>query len=100
MYMGTPLGFLPLFYERQLVSFPLCFPGCKSFIAFPKWSLLLKERICSKWSKFFPLTVEAIENAGKCVNCRDASSESISIYLKKTDKTLVYLKLLCLTSFC
>ena len=24
----------------------------------PKWSLLLKERICSSWSKFFPVKVD------------------------------------------
>ena len=34
-------------------------------LALQKWNLLLKERICSYGSKFFPLSVDSTEKGGK-----------------------------------
>ena len=61
-------------------------------VVFPKWGLLLKERICSSWSKFFSVRVDPTEMGGKNENDRVASPESILIYLNfiKEIKLLSY----------
>ena len=49
--------------------------------ALPKWGLLLKERICSSRSKFFPLRVDPSEKAGKDEKGNVASFESVHIHV-------------------
>ena len=50
--------------------------------SFQKMGLLLKERICSYRSKFFPLRVNPIEKGGKNKDGRVASPKSVPIHLK------------------
>ena len=50
--MGTPPLFLPFCQRGQPLWLPVCFPGPS------KRGLLLKERICSIRSKFFPSVVD------------------------------------------
>ena len=49
---------------------------------FPQWDLILKLRICSSRSKFFPLRVDPLQKEGKNENERVASPESVPIHLK------------------
>ena len=51
-------------------------------IDFSKWDLLLKERICSYWSKFFPLKVDPHLVRGLNEYAEVASPESVCIHLK------------------
>ena len=50
--------------------------------AHPQRGLLLKERICSSRSKFFPLRVDPIQKGGKHENGRVASPETVPSHLK------------------
>ena len=58
-----------------------CLLSCAMFKALHKWGLLLKERICSKGSKFFPVIADPPEKGGKNKNGRVASSGCVPIHL-------------------
>ena len=52
--------------------------------AFPIWGLLLKKRICSYWSKFFPSRINSTDMEGKTENVSVASLDSeYAIHLKR-----------------
>ena len=78
--MGTPKCFSNIFLnEGNLYDFQFTSPDEK---AFQKRVLLLKERICSYRSKFFPLKVDP-SWGGKNESDRVASPEKAPIHLKK-----------------
>ena len=47
---------------------------------------LLKERVCSSWSKFFPLRVDSILDGHSCPGAQIGSHKSFS-FVKKVAKT-------------
>ena len=55
-YMGTSPSFSAMFSKGYNFHYFL-FAYLEDKV-FPKWGLLLKKRICSKRSKFFPFRVE------------------------------------------
>ena len=87
------LFFLSLFFSFFFFSFFFFFfkwkfcsflSACLADRVFPKRSQILKERICSLWSKFFLLRVDSTVNWVENESGRAASFESLPIYLSVT----------------
>ena len=66
--MSAPQCFSAIFAKgNSFYDFQFTFLKDRTF---PKWGLLLKERICSSRSKFFPLRVVPIDKGSKNENGR------------------------------
>ena len=74
--MNIPLCFSVTFYN-EITNFFDFFVASQHEETLPKWSQLIKKRICSLGSKFFPLRVDSIEKVGQNVKERDVSPGSV-----------------------